>query len=56
MPTPGKNFFSDDYIIFLTEDVHVCYTVFAENTYLSSNKIPEGTYSILSYLHIGGAK
>ena len=46
----------DDSIIFIPDDRHVGDAVIAENTYHSSNKIYEIICSVLSSIHIGGAK
>ena len=40
----------------LQDDGYLCYNIIAENTYLSSNNITEIRHSVLSSLHIGGAK
>ena len=42
--------------MFLPDDDNFFDTIIANNIYLSSNNIPEIVYSILSYLHISGAK
>ena len=51
-----ENNYGDDSITFLIDDGKVCKTDITKKTDLTSNKIPENTYSILSYLHIGDEK
>ena len=46
----------DDSSNFLPYYGHLWYTVVPENTYLSSNNIPESIYSVLPFLRIAGKK
>ena len=52
----GENNFGDDSSMVILDERNLCDTVIAENEYLVSNDITESRDSVLSYIHIGGAK
>ena len=51
-----ENNCGDDYIMFITDDGHMCDTVISNNTYLSRNKNSKIIDSVLSHINIYGAK
>ena len=51
-----ENYLSDDSIMFLPDYSNLCDTINADKTHLSSNKISESIFSVLSSIHIVSAK
>ena len=51
-----ENNLGDDSSMCPPDDGDLRDTIIAENTNLINNNIPESIHSVLSYLHIGGAK